>query len=191
MITHARPTRAEASDVANAIYDGTSAVMLSGETAAGKYPIQAVRVMKALAVETELDFQYYDFFQKHTPQRNLHEIPSSVSHATIKTTYGIDATAIFAFTTSGFTARLLSSCRPKVPIIAMTSKPKVYYQLALMWGVIPLLSEQVQSIEEAYKVIRDYALEQKIVCRGDLVVITAGNPFGRAGTTNMMIVETI
>lgn len=191
MIINARPTRAEASDVANAIYDSTSAVMLSGETAAGRYPIEAVKVMRALAVETELDFQYYDFFQRNTSQRNFHDVASSVSQASIKTAYSSHATAIFAFTTSGFTARLLSSYRPKVPIIAMTSKVKVYHQLALVWGVIPLLSEQVQSIEEAYKVIREYALDRGIVHDGDLVVITAGNPFGSPGTTNMMIVEGI
>lgn len=191
MITNARPTRAEASDVANAIYDSTSAVMLSGETAIGDYPIQTVKVMRALAMETELDFKYYEFFQNSTLQRSVHDVASSVSQATIKTVYSSDASAIFAFTTSGFTARLLSCYRPRARIIAMTSKPKVYHQLALVWGVIPLLSEQVQSIEEAYKVIREYALAKKMVEEGDLVVITAGNPFGRAGTTNMMIVDRI
>ncbi|MCH9625617.1 MAG: Pyruvate kinase [Chlamydiales bacterium] len=190
MIVNPRPTRAEASDVANAIYDSTSAVMLSGETAIGKYPTQAVKVMKAIIEEAEDDFGYYDFFKRAT-QRGFYDVPSSVAGASINTAYSAHAKAIFAFTTSGSTARLLSRFRPEMPIIAMTPLPKVYNQLALTWGVTPILCEQMHDIETAKKQISEYALEKGLVQYGDLVVITAGTPFGKAGSTNMMIVDSI
>lgn len=190
MMQNPRPTRAEASDVANAIYDSTSAVMLSGETAIGKYPIEVVKVMKAIITETESDFSYYEFF-KQTTQRVFYDVPSAVSQASVNTAYSANAKAIFAFTTSGSTARLLSRLRPEMPIIAMTPSPKVYHQLALSWGVIPILCAEAQNIEEAKKRISAFALEKGIVSYGDLVVITAGSPFGRAGTTNMMVVDSI
>ncbi len=190
MIVNPRPTRAEASDVANAIYDSTSAVMLSGETAIGKYPIKAVRMMKSIIEETERDFDYEDFFKLST-ERELLSVASSVAAASIKTAYSANAKAIFAFTTSGATARLLSRLRPRVPIIAMTPSLKVYHQLALCWGVIPLYDPSAVTIEDAYKKLSEYALGRKLVQYGDLVVITAGTPFGRAGTTNMMVVDSI
>lgn len=190
MITNPRPTRAEASDVANAIYDSTSAVMLSGETAIGKYPIEAVKVMRAIIKETESDFSYYEFFKQST-QRVFYDVPSSVAQASINTAYSANAKAIFAFTTSGSTARLLSRLRPEMPIIAMTPSVKVYHQLSLAWGVIPILCDDAHNIEDAKKKISHFALEKGIVQYGDLVVITAGTPFGRAGTTNMMIVDSI
>ena len=190
MMVNPRPTRAETSDVANAIYDSTSAVMLSGETAIGSYPIQVVQVMKAIIQEAEADFSYYEFF-KHSTQRGFYDVPSSVSQASVNTAYSSNAKAIFAFTTSGSTARLLSRLRPEMPIIAMTPNPKVYHQLALSWGVIPILCHDACTIEEAKKKISAYALERGIVQYGDLVVITAGTPFGRPGTTNMMIVDSI
>jgi pyruvate kinase len=188
MMVNPRPTRAETSDVANAIYDSTSAVMLSGETAIGNYPIQVVKVMKAIIEEAEADFNYYEFFRTST-QRAFYDVPSSVAGASVNTAYSANAKAIFAFTTSGFTARLLSRLRPEMPIIAMTPNLKVYHQLAICWGVIPLLCKEAQTIEEAKKKISAYALEKKLVHTGDLVVITAGTPFGRPGTTNMMIVD--
>jgi pyruvate kinase len=190
MIINPRPTRAETSDVANAIYDSTSAVMLSGETAIGSYPIQAVQVMKAIIQEAEADFSYYEFF-KHSTQRGFYDVPSSVSQACVNTAYSSNAKAIFVFTTSGSTARLLSRLRPEMPIIAMTPHIKVYHQLALSWGVIPILCDLACTIEEAKQKISAYALERGIVQYGDLVVIIAGTPFGRPGTTNMMIVDSI
>ena len=190
MMVNPRPTRAETSDVANVIYDSTSAVMLSGETAIGSYPIQVVQVMKAIIQEAEADFSYYEFF-KHSTQRGFYDVPSSVSQASVNTAYSSNVKAIFAFTTSGSTARLLSRLRPEMPIIAMTPNPKVYHQLALSWGVIPILCYDAYTIEEAKKKISAYALEKGIVQYGDLVVITAGTPFGRPGTTNMMIVDSI
>jgi pyruvate kinase len=190
MMVNPRPTRAETSDVANAIYDSTSAVMLSGETAVGNYPIQAAQVMKAIIEEAEADFSYYDFFKQST-QRTFYDVPSSVAAASINTAYSANAKAIFAFTTSGSTARLLSRFRPEMPIIAMTSNLKVYHQLALCWGVFPILCKEAHTIEDAKKKISEYALAKGLVQYGDLVVITAGTPFGRPGTTNMMIVDSI
>lgn len=190
MIHNPRPTRAETSDIANAIYDSSSAVMLSGETAIGKYPIESVRVMKAIIEETETDFNYYEFL-KQIHQKEFPDVPSSVALACIRTAYSSNAKAIFAFSTTGTTARLLSRFRPQMPIIAMTPSVKVFNQLALFWGVIPVLCEEMKTIEEAYDWLCQYALEKGYVKYGDLVVITAGTPFGRPGTTNMMIVDSV
>ncbi|MGK5593800.1 MAG: pyruvate kinase [Parachlamydiaceae bacterium] len=190
MINNPRPTRAEASDVANAIYDGTSAVMLSGETAIGKYPKRVVNVMKSIIDETEADLGYREFFNQYAPLV-YHDVPSAVTLATVKTAYSSNAQAIFAFTNSGNTARLLSRLRPEMSIIAMTSKEKCYHQLSLMWGVIPYLSSHCTKIAEAFDTISTFALDNQLVGHGDLVVVTAGSPFGISGTTNMMMVESI
>lgn len=190
MINNPRPTRAETSDVANAIYDSTSAVMLSGETAVGKYPIETVHVMRSIVQEAEDDFNYRAFFDQHAPLV-YHDVPSAVTLATVKTAYSSNARAIFAFTRGGSTARLLSRLRPKMPVIAMTEKVKTYHQLAFNWGVIPYLSDPCQSLDEGFKKISDFALEHQLVSKGDLIVMTAGTPFGISGTTNMMIVESI
>lgn len=189
MIMSPRPTRAEASDVANAIYDSTSAVMLSGETAVGNYPVEAVKMMRAIVEESENDFDYDDFLQ-HAP-RLYQDVPSAVALASIKTAYSAGAKAIFACSTSGQTARYLSRLRPQMPIIVLTSTKKVYHQLSVVWGVIPLYCEEVHSIEGAFKKLSTFALEGGYVKYGDLVVITGGTPFGRAGTTNMMFVDSI
>jgi pyruvate kinase len=190
MMYHSRPTRAETSDVANAIYDSTDVVMLSGETAVGHYPNSVVKVMRTIATETENDFNYEEFFRMYS-SKTYHDVPSAVTLATVKTAYSTSAKAIFAFTSSGTTARNLSRFRPKMPIIAMTSCEKSYHQLAFTWGVIPFLTEPCTNIEQAFEKISRYALDNKYVDFGDLVVLTAGTPFGIAGTTNMMIVENI
>lgn len=191
MIKNPRPTRAEASDVANAIYDSTSAVMLSGETAIGLYPLEAVSVMRSIIREAEEDFDYRKFFEQFA-QLVYHDVPSAVTQATVKTAYSSGAQAIFAFTTSGSTARLLARLRPAMPIAAMTTNERCYHQMAIMWGTVPLFSENAdKSFREAFKNISDVALEQQIVSYGDLVVVTAGSPFGVSGTTNMMVVENI
>ncbi|WP_068468246.1 pyruvate kinase [Candidatus Protochlamydia phocaeensis] len=190
MINNPRPTRAETSDVANAIYDSTSAVMLSGETAIGRYPVETVKVMRSIVEEAEADFNYRAFFDQHAPLV-YHDVPSAVTLATVKTAYSSNAKAIFAFTRGGSTARLLSRLRPKMPIIALTSHQKTFYQLAFNWGVIPYLCEPCGTIDEGFKKISSIALENHLVAYGDLVVMTAGTPFGVSGTTNMMIVESI
>lgn len=190
MINNPRPTRAETSDVANAIYDSTSAVMLSGETAVGKYPIETVNVMRSIVKEAEEDFQYRAFFDQHTAFV-YNDVPSAVTLATVKTAYSSNAKAIFAFTSSGSTARLLSRLRPQMPIIAMTPNEKSYHQMALAWGVVPVLSQESKVIQEAFEKLSSFSLENEYVSYGDLVVVTAGSPFGISGTTNMMIVESI
>lgn len=189
MIQRPRPTRAEASDVANAIYDSTSAVMLSGETAVGKYPAEAVRVMRNIIREAESDFDYRQFFYRDS-ERKFKDVPSSVSLASVKTAYASDSKAIFIFTQGGGTARLISRLRPSIPILALTPSLNVYHQLACEWGVIPILGE-ASTFAEAFAHLREFALKDGYVGLGDLVVVTAGVPFGVAGTTNTMIVETI
>lgn len=190
MITNPRPTRAEVSDVANAIYDSTSAVMLSGETAVGKYPIETLRVMKSIIVEAEEDFSYRTFFDNHA-KLVFHDVPSAVTMATVKAAYTSHAQAIFTFTSRGSTARLLSRLRPSMPIVAMTPNEKCYHQMAVNWGVVPILGEHETSLPQAFASISTRALEEQIVSYGDLVVLTAGSPFGISGTTNMMIMENI
>jgi pyruvate kinase len=190
MINNPRPTRAEVSDVANAIYDSTSAVMLSGETAVGRYPLDAVRVMISIAKEAESDFDYRSFFDQHS-RLVYHDVPSSLTLAAVKTAYSSNARAIFAFTNSGATARLLSRLRPSIPIIAMTSNEGSFHQMVLNWGVIPLLSKYSSTLTDAFKGISEFALNRELVTNGDLVVVTAGSPFGVSGTTNMMLVENI
>lgn len=190
MIHNPRPTRAEASDVANAIYDSTSAIMLSGETAIGEYPLETVNVMISIVQEAEKDFNYRTFFNLHAPLV-YHDVPSALTLAAVKTAYSSKAQAIFAFTSTGSTARLLSRLRPEMPIIAMTHNEKCYHQMSLNWGVIPVLSDQSETIDQAFDKISAFSLERKLVSYGDLVIVTAGQPFGVPRTTNMMIVESI
>jgi len=190
MITNPRPTRAEASDVANAIYDGTSAVMLSGETAVGKYPIETVKIMKSITAEAELDFKYHDFFDQHT-KLQYHDVPSAITLSTVKTAYSLGAKAIFAFTSGGSTARLLGRLRPMMPIIAFTSNEKTYNQLALNWGVIPVRCSERTDPDMMLQEASDYALKHGLVSFGDLIVVTSGAPFWVKGTTNTLRVESI
>lgn len=187
MIHHPRPTRAEVSDVANAIYDSTSCVMLSGETASGKYPVQAVQMMKSVICETEKQFSYRDFFS-HSIAVDYSDISSSVALAAVKTAYSLKAKAIFAFTTSGFTARIISQFRPEMPIFALTSNDQIYQQLSLYWGVIPVDPEQSKNIQEAFAKTSSFALEYNFLKTGDTVIVVAGSSFGTAGSTNMMMV---
>lgn len=190
MINNPRPTRAEASDVANAIYDSTSAVMLSGETAIGKFPIEVVKVMKGIIEVAESDFDYKTYFELHT-KNVYHDVPSAVTLATVKTAYSANAQAIFVLTSNGNTARLVSRLRPSVPIIAMTPHEKCYNQMGLNWGVIPYLGPICKNIMEAFAQISSFALNHHHVTNGDLVVLTGGTPFGVSGTTNSMLVESI
>ena len=190
MIVNPRPTRAEASDVANAIYDSTSAIMLSGETAVGKYPIEAVRNMRKIAEVAETDFPYRLFFEQNT-HRDYHDVSSAMATAAVRTAYSTNARALFAFTTSGMSARLISRLRPQVPIIAVAPTEKIYHQLASNWGVVPVLSLGCKSAREAFGAASHFALEEGIIAFGDLVVIVAGAPFGEKGTTNLVTVISI
>lgn len=190
MINNPRPTRAEVSDVANAIYDGSSLVMLSGETAVGKYPIETVQRMRSIVQEAENDFNYSEFFLLNS-QRDYHDVSRAVSLAAVKTAYSTSAKCIFAFTTSGQTARLLSRLRPQMPIIAITPTKKNYHQLAFNWGVVPVFVEGCKNAKDAFSAASQYALAHGLLTFGDVVVVTAGSPFGKKGSTNMMMIENI
>lgn len=190
MIKNPRPTRAEVSDVANAIYDSTSAVMLSGETAVGAYPIETVKLMKSTVQEAEKDFNYRDFFKRES-RTDSNDVSNAVALASVKTAYGSDAQAIFCFTSSGFTGRMVSRFRPEMPIVVLTHNPKIYNQMALNWGIIPVDPTSASNVQEALQITSCFALQKGIIRYGDLVVVTAGSPFGISGTTNMMLVESI
>lgn len=190
MIENPRPTRAEASDVANAVYDSTSAIMLSGETAVGKYPIETVKLMRSIVEHAEKDFSFVDFFYRDS-KVEFHDISSSIALASVKTAYSTNSKAIFAFTSSGSTARIISRFRPDMPIIALTANEKTFHQLAFNWGVIPVEPADVSNAQEALAVTSHFAKRHGLVQFGDLVVVTAGTPFGVSGTTNMMVVESI
>ena len=190
MITNPRPTRAEVSDVANAIYDGASMIMLSAETAVGKYPIETVTLMKHIVQVTESDIDYEKFFELHS-SKDYHDISSSVALAAVKTAYSAGAKAIFAITTSGATARLVSRLRPSMPIIAVTTNEKIYHQLGASWGMMPVFSPDCKNAKDAFEAASAFATEQGIISFGDVVVVTHGVPFGKEGTTNMMAVENI
>lgn len=188
MIRCPRPTRAEVSDVANAIYDSTSAVMLSGETAVGNYPIEAVEMMAATIEVTEADFDFVAFFRRQG-EAQLKDISSSIALATVKTAFNAEAKAIFCFTQSGRAARQIARFRPHMRLFALTPDERIYHQMALYWGVMPVLSEQCTSIQQGFALISDYALTMKLLHRGDVILMTAGTPFGVSGSTNFMMIE--
>jgi pyruvate kinase len=190
MIKNPRPTRAEVSDVANAIYDSSSSVMLSGETAVGSYPIETVKMMKSIIQESEQDFSYKDFFAQQVAL-GFSDVSTSVTGAAVRTAYSSDAKALFVFTNSGSTARLTSRFRPQMPIFAMTPNEKAYHQMAFFWGVIPVKTEVTPNVSDAIKTLADYAIKTKLLQSGDLVVIITGSPFWIKGATNTIIVESI
>ncbi len=190
MIKNPRPTRAEATDVANAIYDGTSVIMLSGETAAGAYPIEAVKTMANIAVETEKNINYIDRFNK----LDMHERPdvtSAISHATCTTAHDLGAAAIITVSKSGSTSRMLSKYRPECPIISGTPSEKVWRQTNMSWGVCPIMIEEKDNTDELIDHVIDAAQKKGLLKNGDLVVLTAGVPLGVSGTTNLMKVHLV
>lgn len=190
MIRNPRPTRAEATDVANAIYDGTSAIMLSGETAIGKYPVDAVRTMAMIAERTERDIDYVKRFDNLNFDSRL-DVTNAISHASCTTAHDLRAAAIIALTFSGGTARMLSRFRPNCPIIAPTMSEKARRQLSLSWGVLPIMSEMRNNTDELFDHAVDCAQKTGLVKNGDLVVITGGAPMGISGTTNIMKVHIV
>ena len=190
MIKNPRPTRAESTDVANAIYDGTSAIMLSGETAAGKYPVEAVKTMAKIALATEQDINYIDKFRK----RDITERPdvtSAISHATCTTAHDLGAKAILTVSKTGTTARMISKYRPECPIICGTTEPKVRRQMNLSWGVIPIVVEEKDNTDVLFEHVVDVAQKNGLVQSGDLTVITTGVPLGVSGTTNLLKVHLV
>jgi len=190
MIRNPRPTRAEASDVANAIFDGSDAIMLSGETAVGKYPLESVRTMVRIAEEAERS-GLHSAASPHPPRRPVTSIANAVSHATYETACDLEAAAIITPTISGHTAQVISKYRPGCPIIAVTPSPVVQRQLALYWGVRPLLSRRTDSTDETIAAAVRAAQEQGMVKRGDVVVITAGAAGSGPGTTDIMKVQVV
>ncbi len=190
MIRNPRPTRAEASDVANAIYDGTSGVMLSGETAAGKYPLETVEVMSKIAEKAESAMDYWKRFTSQQTEINT-SVTNAISHATCTTALDLKASAIITVTQSGHTARMISRFRPACPIIATTVNPKVQRQLSLSWGVLPYLVPVANTTDEMFDMGIEKALESGLVKNGELAVITAGVPAGISGTTNTLKVHIV
>lgn len=190
MMKNPRPTRAETSDVANAIYDGTSAIMLSGETAAGKYPIAALKMMSTIAERTERDIDYQSRFRK----RDFTELPnvtSAISHATCTTAQDLGAVAIITVSKSGRTARMISKYRPECPIISGTTDETVQRQMNLSWGVVPILVDEKDNTDELFDHVVNVARGKGLLKNGDLVVITAGVPLGISGTTNLLKVHLV
>ena len=188
MMKHPRPTRAEATDVANAIYDGTSAIMLSGETAAGLYPVEALKTMVRIAIRTEQDINYLQRFRQSQVMSNP-DVTNAISHATCMMAGDLNAAAIITVSKSGRTARMVSKYRPASPIIGACLTEKVYRQLGLSWGVVPLLLEQKDKADELFDYAVDTAEEAGIIEKGDVVVLTAGVPLGVSGTTNLIKVQ--
>ncbi|TMN21154.1 pyruvate kinase [Lentibacillus cibarius] len=185
-----RPTRAEASDVANAIFDGTDAIMLSGETAAGDYPVESVQTMSniALKAETALD---HDMILDNRSKSSHMTITDAISQSVTHTAMNLTVSAIIAPTESGHTARMISKYRPKAPIIAVTFSDVVNRQLGLVWGVHAAMGAKAHSTDEMLDVAIDQGLSSNIVERGSRVIITAGVPVGESGTTNLMKVHVI
>jgi len=184
MTKNPRPTRAETTDVANAIYDGTTAIMLSGETASGQYPVEAVETMTKIAQRTELDIDYINRFQR----QEMHgvDVTNAISHATCTTAMDLKAAAIITVTMSGFTAEMIARYKPNCPIIACSVDESVCRQVNMLWGVRPLLIDKKETAEELFKEGVRKAEEAGYVKKGDIVVITAGVPLGISGKTNMI-----
>ena len=190
MMKNPRPTRAEATDVANAIYDGTSAIMLSGETAAGLYPVEALKTMVRIAERTEADI---DLVKRFNSRENLvnPDITNAIAHATCTTAMDLNAAAIVTVTKSGKTARMISKYRPSCPIIGCTPYENVWRQLNLSWGVRPLMVEEKDNTDELFEHAIELAEKEGYVKQGEITVITAGVPLGVSGTTNLIKVHVV
>lgn len=189
MIKNRVPTRAEASDVANACYDMTSAVMLSGETAIGKYPSLVIKTMNNILLKVENNFDYEDTFHIRRLSKENLDMTSIISFNAVSTAYQTKASAILVFTKSGYTARMISKLRPGLKIHAFTTEITSFHQLSMNWGVIPHLLEERNDFEELLKYSLDTCIKEKILSTGDIVVVVAGLPLGKSGTTNSIRVE--
>ncbi|MDU7336570.1 MAG: pyruvate kinase [Clostridium sp.] len=190
MMKNPRPTRAEATDVANAIYDGTSAIMLSGETAAGKYPIESLKTMSTIAERTERDINYKSRFMQLVGKESPN-VTSAISHATCTTAHDLGAVAIITVSKSGRTARMVSKYRPACPIISGTTSETVRRQMNLSWGVIPIMVDEQVNTDKLFDHVVKVSKDRGLVKDGDVVVITAGVPVGFSGTTNLLKVQMV
>ena len=190
MMKNPRPTRAESTDVANAIYDGTSAIMLSGETAAGAYPIEAVRTMARIALSAEADINYDKRF-KEREDEGTPDVTNAISHATCTSAQDLGAAAILTVTKSGRTAKMISKYRPSCPIICCTTDETVCRQLSLSWGVTPLMIGEAENTDDLFELAVQAGEDAGLLHDGELVVMTAGVPLGVSGTTNLMKVHVV
>jgi pyruvate kinase len=188
MIRNPRPTRAEASDVANAVIDGADAVMLSGETANGEYPVETVRMMERIVLSTERESLSRYFAARASKSRI---VPDSVSHAAMLVAEEMNASAVITLTRSGSTASMVSKYRPRATIVAPTPLRSTWRALSLMWGVMPVLSGEHPSTDSAVDAAMELVLKHGFVCEGDVVVLTTGFPVYVSGTTNMLLVQTV
>ncbi|MPM80448.1 Pyruvate kinase [bioreactor metagenome] len=191
MIRNPRPTRAEVSDVANAVFDGTSCVMLSGETASGKYPVEALKTMVDTVKAAESAIDYWGRFRNVGQLNGPLPINDAITHSCCLTAMDLDASAILAATKSGYTANAISRFRPACPIFAMCQSEQSRRQLALSWGVHPLLSGNVDSTDRLFSLAVEVARKEGAVREGETVVITAGVPIGISGTTNLIKAQVV
>ncbi len=191
MMRNPRPTRAEVSDVANAVYDGTSCVMLSGETAGGKYPVEALAAMLEIVTEAEGSIDYWKRFQKQLVITTSNNINDAITHTCCLTARDLNATAILAASSSGRTARMICRFRPACPVAALTMHEKTRRQLSICWGVIPFLTGEVNSTDRIFSLSAEVAVKEGLVQPGDTVVITAGVPLGQSGSTNLIKAQVI
>ena len=189
MTHNIRPTRAEIADVANAVYDGTSAIMLSGESAVGAYPVEAVETMVRIALRAEADMDYIRRFSRDTSAST--DVTNAISHATVTSAHDLNASAIITVTKSGSTARILSRYRPACVIVGCTTEKHVWRQLALSWGTVPLMIAEESNTDDLFEHAVDAAVQNGLVHDGELVVLTAGVPLGISGTTNLMKVHVV
>lgn len=189
MISKPRPTRAEISDVANAVFDGTSAIMLSGETAAGKYPVEAVRAMASIAEDAERNTHYTERFRRQTFE--LKNLNDALSHSTCQLAMDTNAVCIVATTRTGTTGRMICRFRPPMPIIGLTTSDKAYRQLALSWNVLPVLCEEFTSTDVLFYHAVQVARQTGMAKKGDNIVITGGLTNGQSGNSNLIKIETL
>ncbi len=189
MIHQPRPTRAEISDVANAVYDGSSAIMLSGETAAGEYPVQAVAAMARIAEQAENKTEYIQYVEDK--EYLIRGLSDALSHSACLLAHDVKAKAIVVCTRTGGTAKMVSRFRPNIDIIGMTTDEKSYRKLALSWGVLPVLSEEYFSVDVLFHFAKRAAVESGLVQQGDVIVITGGTPNGKSGNSSLINLETV
>ncbi|MDE7301109.1 MAG: pyruvate kinase [Clostridia bacterium] len=189
MIKQPRPTRAEISDVANAVYDGSSAIMLSGETAAGAYPVEAVKAMARIAEQAEANTGYIAYIEDS--KYHIKNLAEALSHSACTLAQDIGAKVIVVCTRTGGTARTVSRFRPMIDIIGMTTDERAYRKLALSWGVIPVMSEEFYSVDVLFHYAKRAAIDTGLVSKGDKIVLTGGAPNGKSGNSTLINVETI
>ncbi len=189
MISNPRPTRAETSDVANAVYDGTSAIMLSAESAIGKYPVLAIKTMANIAGQTESDINYKHRF--HAQEFKIETIADSISNTAVKASLDLDCALIWVVTDTGTSARLISRFRPICPIVAITTNHKTYFQLGLSWGVVPLFAKEQQTIDYLFTHSTDIQKLCNFVASGDKIISVASTTMNKSGFTNILKIENV